>query len=388
MVYRGKTGCGVLTRQVGGNTVKKGCILWPFGLVVLAIAVSAFVLGFAGGSHAIEEGATAPLFALPDQHGKTHSLADYRGRWVVLAFYPADMTSGCTLQNRSLTASLDDLTALGAAVFAISVQDSASHAKFCDAEGLKHTLLADTGKTAAKDYGVLLPAGVAKRVTFVINPEGAIARRLDPVSVQSHGPDVVALLQDLGAGSDGKAESTAPPRGVRTLRPGSKAPLFNLPDSARSGLVALSDLQSGNKGAVVVWVSAQCPVSGAYQERIKSLAARFKPQGIAFVAIDSNTTESRDQVAAHFRKAALGFPVLVDVNNTVADLYGAAVTPEAFLVDRSGIIRYHGAIDDSRDAAAVKKSYLADALTAFLAGEEIRPNEVKSFGCSVKRAKK
>lgn len=367
--------------------MKRGCILWPFGLLAIGLVTAAGVLLFAPHSSALEEGAVAPGFSLPDQSGKTHSLEDFKGKWVVLAFYPADMTSGCTLQNRSLTSSLDDLRKAGAEVLALSVQDSASHAEFCDAEGLKHTLLADTGKQVSEAYGVLMPVGVSKRVTFVIDPEGKVARRLDSVNVSSHGPDLVALLTDLKAA---RPESGYRPRtrGIKPLHPGSKAPLFNLPNATGSGSVAYGDLQANKKGVAIIWVSVQCPVSKAYEARMKALAARFASQGIAFVGINSNATESREQTAAHFKQAALGFPVLIDQENVVADAYGALVTPEVFLTDRSGVIRYHGAIDDSQDPAGVKEPFFEKALTALVSGSEVNPNESKAFGCSIKRVKK
>ncbi len=340
-------------------------------------------------AESLAEGTAAPNFSLPDQNGKIHDLASYRGRWVVLAFYPADMTPGCTLENRSLRDAEPDLEKLGVQVFAISVQDSASHAKFCQQEGLTQTLLADTGKQTARDYGVLGDRGVANRVTFIVNPQGKIAKRIDKVSVQTHGQDLVAQLKELKADPPADPpQYSARTRGIKTLKSGDKAPLFNLPEIGGGGVVALSDLRTGKHAVVVIWVGSQCPVSQAYKGRMHSLAEAEQGKGIAFVGIDSNAGESQPAMEEQFGKRKLGFPVLRDINNTVADEYGAIVTPEAFLVDAEGVIRYHGAIDDAMDPAEVRDNYLRDAIAAFLAQGPIKPADTKAFGCSVKRIRK
>jgi len=110
-------------------------------------------------------GKPAPAFTLPDQNDKPASLADSKGKWVVLAFYPADMTPGCTLQNRSYSADADKFAPLNAVVYTVSTQDTASKRTFCSKEGLKHTLLSDVGGKTAAAYHVF-GGSVARRVTF------------------------------------------------------------------------------------------------------------------------------------------------------------------------------------------------------------------------------
>lgn len=338
-------------------------------------------------SAVVSEGAPAPEFSLKDQNGALHKLSDYSGKWVVLAFYPADMSPGCTLEMRSLRDSGKELKALNAAPVAISVQDSESHARFCEAEKLTQTLLADTSKSTARAYGVLNEKGVANRVTFLINPEGKIARVLDKVNVQTHGQDVAAALKSLQQSSGQAATYVPRTRGVKALKPGEAAPLFSLPEAGSDRVLALSELRHGKKGVLVVWVSVQCPVSNAYQSRLKALAKKYGGE-VAFVAINSNSTESLEQIQKHFQPSVLGFPVLRDVQNVVADRYGARVTPEVFLIDAKGVVRYHGAVDDSQDPENVQKSYLDDALKAFVAGQPVVTADTKAFGCSVQRVRK
>lgn len=145
-------------------------------------------------------GSTAPDFRLTADDGKVYSLSGQRGRWVVLAFYPADMTPGCTLEARSLRDAMPRITALGAVVFGISVQDAASHKRFCTAEKLNYRLLDDSKRRASSAYGVLTePNGIARRVTFLVDPKGIIRAVDTAVNPATHGQDVVAKLEALGA---------------------------------------------------------------------------------------------------------------------------------------------------------------------------------------------
>lgn len=334
----------------------------------------------------VQQGERAPAFKLADQTGKAHTLSSYHGKWVVLAFYPADMSPGCTLEARSFRDAQRQITKLNAVTLGISVQDTASHAKFCKEENLNYTLLADSNKKVAKEYGVLGGNGNARRVTFIINPKGFLAKRIDKVNVRAHGEDVMALLKQLEKPADPPAYIPRT-QGIHTLKPGVRAPLFSLPSVTSSGKAALSDLLH-HKGVVVVWVSVHCPVSNSYQQRMAELAREYAPRGIAFVGINSNANESKEAASEHFRQAGLGFPVLKDVDDVVANEYGAMVTPEVFLIDANGVIRYHGGIDDSQNPEGVKDHLLANALNEYLAGQPIKHADTRAFGCSIKRPRK
>jgi peroxiredoxin Q/BCP len=364
-----------------------GKIARKIGIGVLLAALAAVGVIAASQGSALAEGSAAPGFSLPDQEGKIHRLSDYRGKWVALAFYPVDKTPGCTLENRSISAVDAQLREMNAKVFAISVQDSASKASFCEAEGLTHTLLADTEKEVSRAYGVLGPAGVSNRVTFIVDPSGKIAKRFDTVNVRSHGEDLVVAIRDLQA-------SAAPayrPRteGIAELKPGDKAPDFKLKNLTGEGEISLAETlkKSSTKAVALVWVSHACPVSRDYEKRIKDLAAAYKNKGVVFLAVDSNSTYGDEPIIQHFKKEIPGLPVLRDPGNRVADAYGAKVTPEVFLICRQGVIRYHGAIDDSQDVAGVKKHFLKSALDELLAGKTVSTPYHKPFGCTIKRVK-
>ena len=146
-------------------------------------------------------GRSAPGFLLPDQNDKPVKLSDNKGKWVVLAFYPADGTSGCTLQNRSYTAHQGEFAALNATIFTVSVQDTASKRAFCAKEGLTHTLLSDVGgKTAGAFETLMAGRGISRRVTFYINPSGKIVAVDGKIHVQTAAEDSLSLLAKLGAG--------------------------------------------------------------------------------------------------------------------------------------------------------------------------------------------
>ncbi|MFQ5701301.1 MAG: redoxin domain-containing protein, partial [Acidobacteriota bacterium] len=120
-------------------------------------------------------------------------------------------------------------------------------------------------------------------------------------------------------------------------------------------------------------------------ERMVALAEEYQAKGFRFLGINSNRAEDADAMRDHARRHDWSFPVLKDAGNVIADRLGASVTPEAFVIDRSGVLRYHGRIDDSQDPAGVTREDLHDALEAILAGKEVAKKEAKAFGCSIKR---
>jgi len=149
-------------------------------------------------------GDAAPDFNLPDQNDVRHQLSDYRGKWVVLFFYPKDSTPGCTTEACSFRDAKDDLTDLGAMVLGMSVGDVKGKAKFANKHELNFPLLADEDHAVAESYGVWGPKkfmgreflGI-KRVSFLIDPDGKIARRWDKVKVKTHDAEVLDALREL-----------------------------------------------------------------------------------------------------------------------------------------------------------------------------------------------
>ena len=151
-------------------------------------------------------GQPAPAFKLQDQDGKWHSLADYKGKWVAIYFYPKDDTPGCTTQACSFRDNVFAFDKEGAVIVGISVDDVASHKKFAEKHGLPFTLLADADKTVAKSYGVLKNYGVmevARRDTFIIDPQGRIAKHYESVDPEGHSKVVLEDIKALKAKSSG-----------------------------------------------------------------------------------------------------------------------------------------------------------------------------------------
>src|SRR5215210_5497532 len=159
---------------------------------------------------------------------------------------------------------------------------------------------------------------------------------------------------------------------------------FTLPD-ADGKEHSLASLK-GSKGTVLIFIATKCPVSNAYNERMQKLAEEYKAKGVNVVGINANSTEPAAEVKSHAAEKGLTFAILKDPNNKIADRFGAQSTPEAYLLDASGKLVYHGAIDNSRNGDSVTSSYLRDAVEATLAGKPVEKSEVKAFGCSIKRA--
>lgn len=149
------------------------------------------------------EGAAAPAFELPDQQGELRRLGDYDGKWLVLYFYPKDDTPGCTTQACEFRDNIFAFRRAGAEIVGISLDDVESHMAFAEKHGLPFTLLADEGGVVAREYGVLRNFGVvtlASRQTFLISPDGRIARHYAKVNVNTHADEV---LRDIAALSGG-----------------------------------------------------------------------------------------------------------------------------------------------------------------------------------------
>jgi peroxiredoxin Q/BCP len=139
----------------------------------------------------------APNFTLPTNTGEGKvSLSDYRGKWVVLYFYPQDFTPGCTLEARRFQQDLDKYIARNTQVVGVSADDVNSHAEFCDSEGLKFPLLADTDGSVSKAYGSWLGYR-SLRHTYLIDPEGRLREIFLGVKPVIHSQEVLARLEQL-----------------------------------------------------------------------------------------------------------------------------------------------------------------------------------------------
>jgi peroxiredoxin Q/BCP len=145
-------------------------------------------------------GTAAPDFSLTTNEGKPASLKDFRGKWVVLYFYPKDFTSGCTTEARNFQRDLAKYDAAHAIILGVSVDSAESHKDFCAKEGLNFKLLSDPNATVSSEYGSVMEYNGAKlsaRNTFIIDPEGKIVKVFTGVKPDVHSEEVLAALAGL-----------------------------------------------------------------------------------------------------------------------------------------------------------------------------------------------
>jgi peroxiredoxin Q/BCP len=168
--------------------------------VVAALAVASAIRISSAASGAPAVGATAPDFTLKSQESKAISLHDFRGKWVVLYFYPKDFTSGCTVEAHNFQRDLAQYEQKNAVIVGISVQDEDSHQKFCTKEGLSFKLLADTKQEVSTQYDSVMTYNSAKysaRHTFLIDPQGKVQKVWLEVKPDKHSEEVLAALTEL-----------------------------------------------------------------------------------------------------------------------------------------------------------------------------------------------
>jgi peroxiredoxin Q/BCP len=175
--------------------------------VVALVVVGGFTLQrvFAADNAPMPEvGQTAPTFTLPNQEGQPVDLSTYHGKWVVLYFYPKDMTQGCTIEAHNFQRDLDKYKALNAVILGVSVDTVDSHKQFCTKDSLTFSLLADPDKKVVQQYGSLGnfgPMVIANRNTFLINPEGKIVKVWTKVNPSVHSPEVLAAIEGMEKGA-------------------------------------------------------------------------------------------------------------------------------------------------------------------------------------------
>ena len=175
--------------------MKKSLVLSAL-LVFAAIAVVS--VGAVGDAPAV--GTNAPAFTLTTNEGKQASLRNFRGKWVVLYFYPKDFTSGCTLEAHNFQTDLAKYKAMHAVILGVSVDTAESHKSFCAKEGLAFKLLSDPAGTVSDTYGSVMEYNGMKlsaRNTFIIDPKGKIAKVFMKVKPAGHSEEVLAALAEL-----------------------------------------------------------------------------------------------------------------------------------------------------------------------------------------------
>ena len=186
-----------------------------------------------------------------------------------------------------------------------------------------------------------------------------------------------ALLMIAGYG-------LAPPAAAQTgIEIGAPVDGFSLPDV--DGKMQTLDGLKGKNGTLVVWLSAQCPVVRGYKDRINEIAADYQAKGINFVGINSNATEDLNWVKSNIAEFGYKFPVLIDKGNTLADKWGATVTPEVYYFNAKNVLLYHGAIDNDRSGKNITEQFLRTAFDSSLGGKPISKTRANAFGCTIKR---
>ena len=170
------------------------------GIFVAAAIVLFGVRAFAASDPIPAVGQAAPAFTLPSQEGTNVSLSHYKGKWVVLYFYPKDQTSGCTIEAHNFQNDMSKFDTANAVVLGVSVDSVKSHQAFCAKDGLHFKLLSDTGHNVVQEYGSLgnyMGMKMAKRNTFLINPEGKIVKEWIGVDPNHHSTEVLDALKSM-----------------------------------------------------------------------------------------------------------------------------------------------------------------------------------------------
>jgi peroxiredoxin Q/BCP len=181
--------------------------VWIAVVIVAVLAVAVGISSLRAGDKTPAVGTPAPDFTLNSQEGKPVSLHDFKGKWVVLYFYPKDFTSGCTVEAHNFQRDLAQYEQKNAAIVGVSMQDEDSHQKFCTKEGLSFKLLADTKQEVSTQYDSVMNLGVAKlsaRHTFLIDPEGKVEKVWLDVKPDKHSEEVLAALTALQGASAAK----------------------------------------------------------------------------------------------------------------------------------------------------------------------------------------
>jgi peroxiredoxin Q/BCP len=177
---------------------------WLAVVAALIVFAALFVARAARAGELPEVGKPAPDFNLPDQNGRLHTLNDFRGKWLVLYFYPKDDTPGCTQEACAFRDDLHQIVELGAQVVGVSVDDTSSHAEFAKKYNLPFPLLADKTTETAARYGALMNLifmKVARRYTFLIDPQGNVGKVYLSVETSRHSKQIIDDLKILTSGS-------------------------------------------------------------------------------------------------------------------------------------------------------------------------------------------
>jgi peroxiredoxin Q/BCP len=175
--------------------------MWTILVIVVVALAGMFVVSRSLSARSMPvSGSAAPDFSLNSQEGNQVSLKDFRGKWVVLYFYPKDFTTGCTIEAHNFQRDQAEYAKRDAVILGVSVDSAESHKNFCTKEGLNFKLPADTQHRVSKQYGSLMNFGVAQisaRNTFLIDPQGKVAKAFSSVNPARHSQEMLAAIDEL-----------------------------------------------------------------------------------------------------------------------------------------------------------------------------------------------
>jgi peroxiredoxin len=177
----------------------------------------------------------------------------------------------------------------------------------------------------------------------------------------------LALLLPTAAAAD-----RVPPPAIGALVPDFRA------TSVQGDAVSMQEAAARHKAVVLVFLSTVCPYANYFAGHIRQMAETYGPRGALFVALYSNGWESREEAAAHGREHGFSFPIVKDEGHAIADAIGATRTPEAFVVDANGRLRYRGRVMSKQESPELQR-----ALEAVLEGKPVRTPVTKAFGCAI-----
>ncbi|MDQ6894806.1 MAG: redoxin domain-containing protein [Acidobacteriota bacterium] len=165
-----------------------------------------------------------------------------------------------------------------------------------------------------------------------------------------------------------------------TLQIGGVAPEFAM-TTLEGRRFSLAEAEKTHSGVVILFLSTICPYANYYNDLIRDMAGEFGKRGVLFVGVNSGKLETIEEVRTHAREHGHDFDIIKDPDSRIAELLDARRTPEVFLLDYRGTLRYHGRI-----ASKISSPDLKSAIEALLAGRPIRPGETKAFGCTIPRS--
>jgi peroxiredoxin len=157
--------------------------------------------------------------------------------------------------------------------------------------------------------------------------------------------------------------------------------------STTNGVATTFDVAK-NRTTVLIFYSTQCPISNEYNDRMNAIYKDYTAKGVQVIFANANQNESVNEMMEHAKSAEFVFPVFKDTGNVLADRLSATVTPQAYVFDGSGTLRYQGHIDDARNPARAQVHGLRNALEQVLGGQQVTKPESKAFGCTIKRVRK